>query len=66
MTKRELELEVEKLENQNTELIHLLADVNLLLIALKKKTVIQYGRIFHTGPAFTDDEVHLLKGENDG
>lgn len=66
MTKRELELEVEKLENQNNELVHLLADVNVLLIALKKKTVIRNGRIIHIGPAFTDDEIRSLKGDNNG
>ena len=67
MTKRELELEVQKLENQNNELVHLLADVvNVLLIALKKKTVIRNGRIIHIGPAFTDDEIRSLKGDNNG
>lgn len=66
MTERELELEVEKLENQNAELVHLLADVNVLLVALKKKTVIRNGRIIHIGPAFIDDETRLLKGENNG
>lgn len=66
MTKRELELEVEKLENRNNELVHLLADVNVLLIALKKKTVIRNGRIIHIGPAFTDDEIRSLKGDNNG
>ncbi len=63
MKRTDPSLRIAELENDNQRLVHILADVNLWLRALQKKTVIENGIIRHVGEPFTEEELNIFKGD---